>query len=196
MRMLPVWCVMLSGCALQAAEQTVSLPSSPSPIHLGIAQTGHGPAAHFRLCVDCPAHTRKVLAPVPTPIRLVESRKAAPTTPPSPVEEHLTLSVRFNFASSSLTSEARQALNVVLPKLLEAKSIHLIGHTDRVGALAFNLRLAARRAETVRQALLTLGVAAERIAHVDAECCVDDPPRINPRARRTDLDILIVRPAP
>ena len=187
---------MLSGCALQTAEPVVPLPSAPDPIHLGIAQTGHGQDACFRLCADCPAPTRKVLAPVPPPLRLVESPKAKPTPAPAPREEPITHKVFFPFASSSLTTKARRELHALHPQLLEANSIRLTGHTDRVGAPAFNRRLAVRRAETVRRALLDLGIPQERITRVEAKCCVEDPPPVNPPARRTDVAILIVRPAP
>jgi hypothetical protein len=188
---------MLSGCTLQIVEPVAPyLPSAPESIHVGITQTGHGSEARFRLCADCPVPTRKVLAPVPPPIRLVELTKAKPILAPAPKAEPITRRVFFPFASSSLTAKARRELNALQPQLLEAKSIHLTGYTDRVGVPTFNRKLATRRTETVRQALLDLGVPADRIAPVEARCCVDDPPRINPSARRTDLDILIVRPAP
>jgi outer membrane protein OmpA-like peptidoglycan-associated protein len=79
------------------------------------------------------------------------------------------------------------------PLLLVAKSITITGHTDRVGASAFNRRLAARRAETVSRAVAALGVPPERIVRVRGECCVEDPPQVNPPARRTDVEMLIVR---
>ena len=72
----------------------------------------------------------------------------------------------------------------------------LTGHTDRVGKPAFNRRLALRRAQTVRQALLDLGVPEERIGRVEARCCIEDPPSVHPPARRTNLKLLIMRPTP
>jgi outer membrane protein OmpA-like peptidoglycan-associated protein len=104
--------------------------------------------------------------------------------------------VHFPFASAQLTTQARQELDALKALLPEARAITLTGNTDRIGTPAFNQRLAVRRAEAVKQALVDMGVPADRIAPVEARCCVDDPPRINPPARRTDLDILIVRPAP
>ena len=193
MRLLPVWCAVLSGCALQAAEPPCDVPSTPIPLLRGIAQTGHGPEAVFRLCTDCPVPTRKVLAPVPSPIRLAEIPKPKPVLPPQ--EERITRAVHFPFASSRLTAEARQALENLRPLLMEARSIVLTGHTDRVGHPTFNRRLALHRAQTVHQALLGLGVAEERIVRVEAECCIEAPPPVHPPARRTDLELLIVRPA-
>jgi outer membrane protein OmpA-like peptidoglycan-associated protein len=161
---------------------------------LGITQTGHGREAEFMLCSDCPAHTRKVLAPVPPPIRLAEAPKPKPVPPPR--EERITRTIHFPFASARLTAGAQQAIDSLRPLFIEAKSIALTGHTDRVGNPAFNHRLALRRAQSVRQALLDLGIPENRIVRVEAECCIEDPPPVHPPARRTDLELLIVRPTP
>ncbi|MEW5788290.1 MAG: OmpA family protein [Pseudomonadota bacterium] len=178
---------------MQPAEP-VSKPATPVSIPLGIAQSGHGPEAVFRLCSDCPGPSRKVLAAPPPPIRLAEAPKPKP--PLQPRQEHITRAVHFPFASAQLTTQARQELDSLKALLPDARTITLTGNTDRVGTPAFNRRLAARRAKTVKQALLDMGVPHEHIARVEVRCCVDDPPRINPSARRTDLDILIVKPAP
>ncbi len=195
MRVGLAWSVLLSGCALQPLEPVASV-SVEVALPLGIAQTGHGMEAVYRLCADCPAPTRKVLAQMAPPIRLAEAPKAQSAPVPQPKEERITRAVHFSLASSKLTAEARRTLDAMRPLLLEARSISLSGHTDRVGAPAFNRKLAARRAETVKRALLDLGVPRERIVRVDSACCVEDPPRVNPPARRTDVEMLIVRPAP
>jgi hypothetical protein len=187
--------VLLSGCALQPMEPLASL-SAEFALPLGIAQIGHGPDSVYRLCADCPAPSRKVLAPVAPPIRLAEAPKAKSAPAPQPKEERITRAVHFSLASSKLTAEARRTLDALHPLLLEARTIGLSGHTDQVGAPAFNRKLAARRAETVKRALLDLGVPRERIVRVDSACCVEDPPQVNPPARRTDVEMLIVRPAP
>ncbi len=197
MRLGLAWSMLLSGCALLPMEPVASMSAAAAvALPLGIAQTGHGPDAVYRLCRDCPAPTRKVLAPVAPPIRLAEASKAKSAPAPQPREERMTRAVHFSLASSKLTAEARRTLDAMRPLLLEARSIGLSGHTDRVGAPAFNHKLAARRAETVKRALLDLGVPRERIVRVESACCVEDPPRVNPSARRTGVEMLIVRPAP
>lgn len=194
MRATLVCCALLAGCTLQPAELVAGGSTIPAREPLGIAQTGHGRETVFMLCSDCPVPTRKVLAPVPPPIRLAEVPKPKPVPPPR--EERITRAVHFPFASSRLTIGARQALVSLRPLLLEARAIALTGHTDRVGKPAFNHRLALRRAETIHQALLAMGVPPDRIVRVEAQCCIEDPPPVHPPARRTDLDILIVRPSP
>ena len=194
MRACLAWCLLLSGCALQPAEPVAKL-ATPVSTPSGIAQIGYGRKAVFTLCGDCPTPTRKTLVPVPAPIKLAEVPKPKPVVM-APQEERITRAVHFPLASAKLTGDARQELEALRPLLLEARSIALTGLTDRVGAPAFNRRLAARRAETVRRALVDLGMPRERIVRVEAKCCVDDPPPVNPPARRTDVDILVVRPAP
>jgi len=177
---------LLNSGATQATPPSPTEQSDPPAPRLGITQSGFGPEAVFVLCDDCPTHTRKVLAPAPAPLRLAEPSNTA----------HLsrqTRSIHFPLASSRLTKEGRRALDAMRPLLLEAKSITITGHTDRVGKLAFNRRLAMRRAQTVRQALLDMGVPKERIVRVDARCCIEDPPPVNPPARRSDVEMLIVR---
>ncbi len=187
-------CAALAGCTLQPAELPTQQSAAQASLPLGIVQSSHGPAAVFRLCSDCSAPTRKVLAAPPPPIQLAEAPRPKPPLPPR--QEHITRAVHFPFASARLTTQARQELAALKALLPEARTISLTGHTDRVGTPAFNQRLAARRAETVKQTLLDMGVPADRIAPVEARCCVDAPPRINPSARRTDLEILIVKAAP
>ncbi len=195
MRVGLAWSVLLSGCTLQPLEPVASM-SAEVALPLGIAQTGHGLEAVYKLCADCPAPNRKVLAPIAPPIRLAEAPKAKSAPVPQPKEERITRAVHFSLASSNLTAEARRTLDAMRPLLLEARTISLSGHTDRVGAPAFNHKLAIQRAETVKRALLDLGVPRERIIRVESACCVEDPPKVNPPARRTDVEMLIVRPTP
>ncbi len=194
MRAALVCCALLVGCTVQPVEPVANLSAVPAREPLGISQTGHGREAVFRLCANCPAPTRKVLAPVSPPIRLIEVPK--PKTVPPLREERLARAIHFPFASSRLTAGERQALDSLRPLLLETRSIALTGHTDRVGKPAFNRRLALRRAETVRQVLLDLGIPEDRIVRVEAECCIEAPPPVHPPARRTDLELLIVRQNP
>ena len=117
MRAALVCCALLVGCTVQPAEPVASLSAVPARESLGIAQAGHGREAVFMLCADCPAPTRKVLAPVPPPIRLAEVPKPKPVPPPR--EERITRAVHFPFASSRLTAGARQALDSLRPLLIE-----------------------------------------------------------------------------
>jgi outer membrane protein OmpA-like peptidoglycan-associated protein len=64
-----------------------------------------------------------------------------------------------------LTPDSRQLLGRIIDEIgrRPAPEIVVIGHTDRVGAVPFNDALSLRRAERVRDELVKVGIAADRI---------------------------------
>ncbi|MGH2600264.1 MAG: OmpA family protein [Dehalococcoidia bacterium] len=64
-----------------------------------------------------------------------------------------------------LTADSRQLLARILDEIgrRPAPDIVVIGHTDRVGAVPYNDTLSVRRAERVRDELVKVGIAADRI---------------------------------
>jgi outer membrane protein OmpA-like peptidoglycan-associated protein len=64
-----------------------------------------------------------------------------------------------------LTPDSRQLLGRIIDEIARrpAPEIVVIGHTDRVGAIPFNDALSLRRAERVRDELVKVGIAADRI---------------------------------
>jgi len=64
-----------------------------------------------------------------------------------------------------LTPDSRQLLGRILDEIARrpAPEIVVIGHTDRVGAVPYNDTLSLRRAERVRDELVKVGIAADRI---------------------------------
>lgn len=70
----------------------------------------------------------------------------------------------FAFDSSALTDEARKAVDAHIAALLgNDHSIRLEGHTDERGTREYNLALAERRANAVRDYMVANGVASYRI---------------------------------
>lgn len=73
--------------------------------------------------------------------------------------------VHFEFDSATLAEGSADAL-VAFAGLLVANpdvNVAVEGHTDSVGEPAYNLALSLRRAESVRRALTSAGLGAERI---------------------------------
>lgn len=75
--------------------------------------------------------------------------------------------IHFAFDSSRLTSEARTLLNRALPGI-KASSGNLIieGHTDSTGSDSYNIGLSKRRAQSVRDYLVSQGVSSSRLTVV------------------------------
>ena len=78
------------------------------------------------------------------------------------------LYVNFAFNSADLMSDARITLDQLGTALrdpkLSAFSFIIAGHTDAVGGAEFNQKLSERRAEAVRNYMITqYGIAAERL---------------------------------
>ena len=93
--------------------------------------------------------------------------------PPEPVsepqDEVIVLSdlgkVLFAFNSAELTPDARELLAGISPRLVDGsvQEVMVKGHTDSVGADAYNDKLSLRRAESVAAYLVSQGVAADKV---------------------------------
>ncbi len=106
--------------------------------------------------------------PKPKP-KVVEAPKVTPPPPPPPPKvvkptvEVVTLQgkVLFAFNSAKLSPEGKKALDGVIERLRtfdKVKSIVITGHTDSIGSAAYNQKLSERRANAVRDYLISRGV--------------------------------------
>ena len=73
--------------------------------------------------------------------------------------------VRFEYDQAALSSEAEQRLRSKVPILRESAAVLLVleGHADERGSIEYNLALGGRRAESVRDFLVGLGISADRL---------------------------------
>lgn len=80
--------------------------------------------------------------------------------------ERLTLSYRFETGGTRLDAQSRSNIDLLATEIergrFDGRALHFVGFTDGQGAAAGNLRLARRRAETVRRAVLGAAPAADR----------------------------------
>ena len=76
------------------------------------------------------------------------------------------VNIQFEFGSADLTQDSEEGINMLAAFLESHPDIHveLAGHTDDVGSDAYNLKLSKERAEVVRQALISKGIAEERLS--------------------------------
>ena len=147
--------------------------------------TGHGNetvgntylnlGAIFRFGAPKPA---PVVEPTPEPVAYVEPAPApepapepapAPVGPAEPAFEKVTLSseVLFGFDKDNLKEEGKAALNAdVVEKMKAHPEVELVlitGHTDRIGDANYNQKLSERRANTVKNYLISQGIDENRL---------------------------------
>jgi peptidoglycan-associated lipoprotein len=122
-----------------------------------------------------PPPTTPATPPPPPP-------KPAPTPPPAPTEDEIfrnkTLeqlnaekplgNVFFSYDSTDLSDEARGVLqkNVEWMKKWTSTKVMVEGHADSRGTNEYNLALGERRADAVRDYLVSLGLANDRLTIV------------------------------
>ena len=101
--------------------------------------------------------------PVPPP---PPPAKPAPAKP-KPVAEKVTLAadVLFDFDKAVLKNEGKAKLDDLAGKIkgVNLEVVIAIGHTDSIGADAYNQKLSVRRAESVKAYLVSKGVEPNRI---------------------------------
>lgn len=81
------------------------------------------------------------------------------------------VTIHFSFASSELTSSAREKIQNVLP-LLQGRKILVTGFTDNVGRSETNQIMASDRSVVVKNYLVKLGIDKDLIvARAKSHCC-------------------------
>lgn len=127
--------------------------SKPAPIV-------QAPAPYYSAPVA--ASPPPVVAPPPPPPPVV-----VPAPPPAPRKVSFSADSLFGFDQSDVSATGRQHLDAFATELkgLRYDVVEVTGHTDRLGAHAYNLKLSTRRAEAVRSYLVQSGgVPASKIS--------------------------------
>jgi peptidoglycan-associated lipoprotein len=107
--------------------------------------------------------------------------------------------VTFGYDSSSLDSEAMAATrrNADILRGDPAASVEIEGHCDERGTAEYNLALGARRARSIRDALVGYGISSERISTVsygeELPVCKDSGEACYRRNRRGHMVDLTTR---
>lgn len=99
--------------------------------------------------------------PVPEPPKVEESQASKAEVPAAVLE-----TVFFDFDRSDLRKDSREVLNKNAELILKSgdAKVRIEGHCDERGSAEYNLALGERRAKSVQQYLITLGVAADRLS--------------------------------
>ena len=96
--------------------------------------------------------------------------------------------VTFEFNKDRLTPNARSLLDTILPAFVGQPSlrVEVAGHTDSIGSVAYNQGLSQRRAESVRQYLISQGAKPEQII---AKGYGKSQPLVNPEKTADDREM-------
>lgn len=90
-----------------------------------------------------------------------------PAPAPAPVAQKVTYAADafFDFDKSNLKPEGRASLDELVSKIqgINLEVIVAVGHTDSVGTEQYNQGLSERRAESVKQYLVSKGIEAGRV---------------------------------
>jgi OmpA-OmpF porin, OOP family len=111
--------------------------------------------------VEAPAPKAVAVAPTPAPVvaALVPAKVA-------PSKVSLSADALFAFDKSTLKPEGKQELDRLVQDLngVSYESIHVTGHTDRIGSEKYNQRLSEERANAVRDYLAGKDIPTSRIS--------------------------------
>ncbi len=117
------------------------------------------------------------VAPTPAPAPIA-AQEPAPVIASSPMPEEckpkvesitITAQTLFGFDKSNLKAEGQPALDEVAAKIKTHTDVQMVlitGHTDRIGRNAYNQKLSERRANTVKDYLISQGIDATRLQAV------------------------------
>ena len=105
-------------------------------------------------------------APAPPP---PPAAAPAPAPKPAPQVQRITLASKalFDFDKAVLKPEGKAAIDrEIISKLSGVQKLELVlvtGHTDRIGTTKYNQKLSERRADAVRDYLVSRGVPRDKI---------------------------------
>jgi len=138
-----------SAAETPVIEPVAALAAAP------VAEAQVTPAPGMVPAADTAANTATSTIPKPVPqSETVSVPQAIASTPSVVVEDAL---AHFAFDSAELTEVGRSVLDDWLAKSPVGMPIVVTGYADRLGPEPYNLKLSARRAESVREYLISKG---------------------------------------
>src|SRR5215467_3012256 len=117
----------------------------------------------------CASTPEPAPAPAPAPAPKAEPPAAPPPAPkaaaPKPEKVTTAATVNFDFDRYVIRPDARTRLDDLVGKLrnVTLEVVIAVGHADRLGGDAYNMKLSVRRADSVKAYLVSKGIPASRI---------------------------------
>lgn len=149
-----------SGLCVRDSDWTPARSAEPCP-------TAIRPVAATPVPQPRPAVIAAAPAPAPAPYvaPAAAPRPQVAVVVPIPPKMSFSADALFAFDKSELKPEGKAMLDDLVRQLngVTYESIHAIGHTDRIGSATYNQKLSERRANTVKEYLVSRNIAANRI---------------------------------
>ena len=169
---LVVWIFfcLLTGCgAHRAKRDLIVLLPDPDDKGGAITVTTKGGSQ----IIDKPGYATEVedANKPPTAPKSVDEKEIkdvfgpALTAQPDPAGRFVSFILYFEHDTTKLTHESKNLLPEVLKtiKTLKSKEVYVVGHTDLVGTEAYNIELSSRRANHVRNLLVSSGIKSSAL---------------------------------
>lgn len=193
--------VLVAGSVCVAACTSLPEPTKPDPnaarLNRSIVQVPvERNRGEFFFCdkadTQCPGRTTKVLS-------IPKKAEAPAIVEPQPISSPVTKTykVHFRWGWGHLDSSGKQELLAILSSLDKStvKEVVIEGRTDPTGSLAFNKRLAKKRASVVRKEFVDFGISPEFIVAKPQKPCCDGDLKASSsemrEKRRSDIEITI-----
>jgi peptidoglycan-associated lipoprotein len=144
----------LVGCGEKIAQTTQSTPFPMWTVENPNASAGGSLGSSVEA---------KRLTSAPSSLDALQSGQSTATPPSSPVKD-----VYFGFDRYDLTEEGRTTLkaNADWLKRNPASRVQIEGHCDERGTADYNLALGAKRAQTAKDYLVSLGIGVDRLSTI------------------------------
>jgi peptidoglycan-associated lipoprotein len=152
-----VWGLLALFTLMGCGQKVARTQSSPSP-----QWTVENPNATAGGSLGSSVEAKR-LASAPSSLDALQSGESTATSPYSPVKD-----VYFGFDRYDLTEEGRTTLktNADWLKRNPASRVQIEGHCDERGTAEYNLALGAKRAQTAKDYLVSLGIGADRLTTI------------------------------
>lgn len=152
---------LLAACAATQAPEPEMTPAPASETAQPAAQAAAQPAPQVQAAAPAPAPAPAIREEVVAEPATQAARKVEATV------ADLTR-IQFDFDQYALRDDARDTLNLnaAILKANPALKVKIEGHCDERGSNQYNIALGERRAQAAQNYLVSLGIAAARLATV------------------------------
>ena len=153
--------IILAGAFAFVGCSSTTPPTTPEPSAATTASPAKAEATKKLESAKTTESTAK--APASSSLDALQRGESTATPASSPLKD-----VHFDFDRYDLRSDAREILkaNSAWLKANPATQVQIEGHADERGTTEYNIALGSRRAESVKDYLVTLGTSADRLSTI------------------------------